>query len=117
MLYKPSNPTPYNAVVDSESEVTFSASCVSTSDVTDLRLAIKSDVCEYYLPLKNTALSNCIKPSNIEMPLNTTNFNGDEGYYIQSNNYDRQTGLAIPDILQPLIQYIKSASSYQYVYW
>ena len=112
MLYKPSKPSPYNSVVDSK-DITFSASCVSTSDITGLRLAIKDDICDYYLPLRSSVVRDCLTPSSIQMELNTTNFNSGDGYCIQGSRFDRTDNVDINNIIKPLGEYRWQVRLYQ----
>lgn len=123
MLYKPSNPSPYNSVVDYNADnLAFTASCISTSDIGDMRLAIKDDSCEYYLTLKNSTLptaqkiiEKCISSSGIHLPATDSTLDKTldftNAFKIATSNYTRTslssdaTIKGISNIIKPLNQY------------
>lgn len=108
MLYKPTNPYPYNSVVEKPTEttpLTFTASCVSTSDISSMRLNIKDNTTEYYLPIADGSLSQCKTTSGITIPYQSATFNSGDNYSIKTSNFTRTDGIsseAISKIVQSL---------------
>lgn len=82
MLYKPTNPTPYNSVIDPSNGVSFKASCVNTSEISKLRLMIDNNSYKYYFngigSYKDGEISIDIAADKLY-----------SGYSISNSNYDR----------------------------
>lgn len=121
MLYKPSNPSPYNSVIEVDDNLRFTASCTSTSDVTGLRLSIKDNTCEIYLPILPMYTNSCLSQSGISIPNARRILDGildySNGYKIQTSDFTRTNGLtdvtSITDIIKPFNDYRWQIRLYQ----
>lgn len=83
MLYKPTNPTPYNSVIDPTGGINFSASCVNTNEITEMRLTIDNNSYKYYFDMGNTCYSDG------EIGIDIDKEQSKSGYRISNSTYKR----------------------------
>ena len=84
MLYKPTNPTPYNGVIDPTTGINFNASCINTNEISKVRLTIDNNSYKYYFDMGNDCYSNG------EITINVNNSQSKSGYRISNSNYKRE---------------------------
>ena len=113
MLYKPSNPSPYNSVLDIDDKLSFSASCICTDDICGLRLAVKDDKCDYFLPVKSDKLKDCLMGSSITIPYDKDFLDEANGHYINTAGFARAESVSADSLLKVFTQYRWQVRLYQ----
>ena len=86
MLYKPTNPSPYNSVIDPSNGISLKASCVNTNEITNLRLMLDDKSFQYYFPIVQDI--NYIF-DNGEIQVNIDKDKSYSGYKVSNSNYER----------------------------
>ena len=116
MLYQPSNQSPRNSVIDPD-DMVFSASCVRTDDIGGMRLDIKDNAHDYYLPIKSEKLGTCITNSGITIPFNTDTLDDENGYSVIAPLFsvkcERSEGIDVSKIIEPFTTYAWQLRLYQ----
>lgn len=100
MLYKPTNPSPYNSVVDPTKGVNLQASCINTDSVTRLSLIIDNNTHKNYFPLfeknevngeENFTSLDIVSFNDGEINVSLDNDTSLSGYKITNTNSYRTT--------------------------
>ena len=116
MLYRPSNPSPYNSVLNIDDKLVFAASCIRTDDIGGMRLSIKDNSRDYYLPIKADKLHTCLTNSSITIPFDTDTLDGANGYRITAPypvKCTRSEGVDVSNVIKPFAQYRWQVRLYQ----
>lgn len=86
MLHKPTNPSPYNSVIDPSGGISFKVSCINTNEISNLRLMLDDKSSQYYFPLdRNTNYTFDNGEISVDIEKNKTY----SGYKISNSNYER----------------------------
>lgn len=114
MLHKPTNPSPYNSVLDPKDGISFKASCVNTNEISRMRLMVDDKSLQYFFPLaENTDYTF----NNGEISINIAKNTAYGGYKISRSNYERNivSQNIISDIIKAPKKYNWQVRLYQNV--